>query len=251
MDNITLELILGLSAVGALAGLVDAIAGGGGLLSLPALLWVGLPPVDALATNKAQGVFGTFTASVHFVRQGAVDLRRMTMAIACTFFGATAGALAVQQLDAGVLESLVPLLLIGFALYFWLTPGVGITDTECRLTDPKFALLIGTSLGFYDGFFGPGTGTFFAAAFVLLLGFNLTRATAGTKVLNFTSNIASLLLFALAGNVHWPLGIAMGVSQIAGASLGARLVTRYGPVLVRPILVVVSIVISISLLLRN
>lgn len=251
MDTITVELLLGLCAVGALAGLVDAIAGGGGLLSLPALLWVGLPPVDALATNKAQGVFGTFTASAHFVRQGTIDLQRMAFAIFCTFSGAACGALAVQWFNTNVLESLVPVLLIGFALYFWLAPTFGTADGERRFSDPKFALLIGTGVGFYDGFFGPGTGTFFAAAFVLLLGFDLTRATAGTKVLNFTSNFASLLLFAAAGKVLWPVGIAMGVAQIAGAWVGARLVTRYGPSLVRPLLVLISILISVSLLARH
>ena len=251
MDTITVELLVGLCAVGACAGLVDAIAGGGGLLTLPALLWAGLPPVDALATNKAQGVFGSFTASVHFVRREVVDLRRMVFAILCTFVGGACGAAAVQRLDAQLLEPLVPLLLIGFALYFWLAPGVGTVDGARRVRDSTFAVLIGTGVGFYDGFFGPGTGTFFAAAFVLLLGHNLIRATAGTKVLNFTSNFASLLVFAAAGKVLWPVGIAMGVAQIAGAWIGARLVTRFGSSLVRPLLVSVSMVISISLLLRH
>lgn len=251
MDTITLELLLSLSAVAGLAGFVDAIAGGGGLLTVPALLWAGLPPVQALATNKAQAVFGSFTASAHFVRHGRVDLRRLAPAIACTFVGAATGALAVQHLHPELLSRLVPVLLIGFALYFLFSPRIGSADAEHRISHPAFALLIGTGVGFYDGFFGPGTGTFFAAAFVLLLGYNLTRATAGTKVLNFTSNFAALLLFAANGQVLWPLGLAMGLAQIAGAWTGARLVVRHGSRLVRPLLVVVSLALSLKLLLSD
>ncbi len=251
MDTITIELLLSLTALAGLAGFVDAIAGGGGLLTVPALLWAGLPPVQALATNKAQAVFGSFTAALHFVRHGRVDLRRLAPAIACTFVGAAAGALAVQRLHPELLARLVPLLLIGFALYFLFSPRIGIADAEHRISHPLFALLIGTGVGFYDGFFGPGTGTFFAAAFVLLLGYNLTRATAGTKVLNFTSNLAALLLFAAAGQVLWPLGLAMGLAQVAGAWLGAHLVVRHGGRLVRPLLVLVSLALSLQLLLNG
>ncbi|MFM1891337.1 MAG: hypothetical protein RLZ44_414 [Pseudomonadota bacterium] len=251
MDTITLELLLSLSAVAALAGFVDAIAGGGGLLTVPALLWAGLPPLQALGTNKAQAVFGSFTAALHFVRHGRVDLKRLAPAVACTFVGAAVGTLAVQRLPSDLLGRLVPVLLIGFALYFLLSPRIGSADAEHRISHNLFALLIGTGIGFYDGFFGPGTGTFFAAAFVLLLGYNLTRATAGTKVLNFTSNFASLLFFALAGKVLWPLGLAMGLAQVGGAWLGAHMVVRHGAALVRPLLVVVSLALSLRLLLTD
>lgn len=104
-------------------------------------------------------------------------------------------------------------------------------------------------MGFYDGFFGPGTGTFFAAGFVLLAGWNLKRATAGTKVLNLTSNLASLLFFALGGQVVWSIGLGMGLGQVAGAWLGSHLVMRHGTVIVRPLLVIVSVAISLKLLL--
>ena len=243
--------MLSLTAVAALAGFVDAIAGGGGLLTVPALLWAGLPPVQALATNKAQAVFGSFTAASHFVRHRRVDLRRLAPAVACTFAGAALGTLAVQRLPTDLLTRLVPALLIGFALYFLLSPRIGDADAEHRISHNLFALLIGTALGFYDGFFGPGTGSFFAAAFVLLLGYNLIRATAGTKVLNFTSNFASLLFFAAAGQVLWPLGLAMGLAQVAGAWLGAHLVIRHGARLVRPLLVAVSLALSLKLLLGD
>jgi uncharacterized membrane protein YfcA len=251
VDPITVDLLLMLVAVAAVAGFVDAVAGGGGLLALPALLWAGLPPIQALATNKLQGSFGTFAAAAHFVRHGHADLRRLAPAIALTFIGAAAGTLMVQRLDSEFLSRLVPLLLLGFAIYFLFSPRLARQDRRRRTGLAAFAVLVGCGVGFYDGFFGPGTGTFFAAGFVLLLGYDLTRATAGTKVLNFTSNLASLLFFAAAGEVLWTVGIAMGLAQTAGAMLGARMVIRHGARLVRPLLVLVSVALSITLLLEN
>ena len=241
-----IALVLFLAAV--LAGLVDAIAGGGGLIALPALLWAGLPPLLALGTNKLQGSFGTLTAGIHFWRKGLVDLRKMWAAIACTFIGSAAGTALVQSLDAALLHTLVPLLLIGFALYFLLSPRVSDQDATRRISPVAFALLIGTLVGGYDGFFGPGTGSFFVLAYVVLLGYNLRRATAHTKVLNFTSNIAALLAFGLAGNVVWALGLLMAAGQFIGAWIGSHLAIRHGGRVIRPALVVVSLLISAKLL---
>ncbi len=248
MDPLSIDVLLMLIAVAGLAGLIDAIAGGGGLLTVPALLWAGLPPVAALATNKAQAVFGSFTAASFFVRRRRVDLRRLSGAIALTFVGAVLGTVAVQHLDPGLLTRLIPILLIAFALYFLFAPNLDRDDRRQRIGHTGFAFSAGFAIGFYDGFFGPGTGTFFASAFVLLLGYNLTRATAGTKVLNFVSNFASLLLFAAAGEVWWSIGLSMGLAQIAGARLGAHLVNIHGARLIRPLLVLVSVVLSIRLL---
>ncbi len=249
MEALSLETLTLLVAVAALAGMIDAIAGGGGLLALPALLWAGLPPVQALATNKLQGSFGTLTASFNFVRRAEIDLRRLRIPILMTFVGSATGTLAVQHLGSELLEHVVPSLLIAFALYFLLSPRIGDEDAHHRVSHGLFGLLVGFGVGFYDGFFGPGTGSFFAAAFVLLLGYNLRRATAGTKVLNFTSNIASLIVFALAGQVVWQVGLPMGVAQAAGAWLGSHLVIRHGTRLIRPLLVGVSLAISLKLLL--
>lgn len=228
--------------------MIDAIAGGGGLLALPALLWAGLPPVQALATNKLQGSFGTMTASYRFLRNGEIDLVKLRIPILMTFIGSASGTLAVQRLGSELLEQVVPVLLIAFALYFLFSPRIGDQDAQHRISHGLFGLLAGFGLGFYDGFFGPGTGSFFAAAFVLLLGYNLRRATAGTKVLNFTSNIASLLFFALAGQVVWQVGLPMGIAQMAGAWVGSHLVIRHGSKLIRPLLVIVSLAISAKLL---
>ncbi len=244
-----MDLALPLFLVATLAGLVDAIAGGGGLITVPALLWTGLDPVSTLATNKAQGVFGTASATLHFARQGAIDLRRAWPAVACTFVGAAAGALSVQVLGGETLARIVPLLLMAFALYFLFSPRVSDLDSHRRMGDLAFALLVGTGVGFYDGFFGPGTGTFFAIGYVALVGYNLRRATAHTKLLNFASNLAALLFFIGGGHVVWTLALPMAAGQFLGAWLGAHLVLRHGTSLIRPVLVIAALAVSLKLLL--
>lgn len=251
MEALSPEILALLVAVAALAGLVDAIAGGGGLLALPAILWAGLPPIQALATNKLQGSFGTLTASYNYWRRGEIDVGRLRIPILMTFVGSASGTLAVQRISSNLLDQVVPALLIGFALYFLVSPRIGDEDAHHRISHGLFGLLIGFSIGFYDGFFGPGTGSFFAAAFVLLLGYNLRRATAGTKILNFTSNIASLIFFAMAGQVVWQIGLPMGLAQMAGAWVGSHLVIRHGARLIRPLLVAVSLAISLKLLFSD
>jgi hypothetical protein len=243
-----LELALVLFAIALVAGGIDAMAGGGGLLTVPALLWAGVTPVQALATNKAQSVFGSFAATARFVRAGAIDLRGAALAVGCTFVGAAAGALAVQVLAKDLLAGLVPVLLIGFALYFLFSPRVSDLDSRRRIGDTTFAPTVGAGVGFYDGFFGPGTGTFFAMGFVALLGYNLRRATAHAKLLNFTSNLAALLLFIAGGHVVWALALSMAVGQFIGGWLGAHLVLRHGARLVRPVLVAMSLAVSAHLL---
>lgn len=238
-----------LFGLGLLAGLVDAIAGGGGLITVPALLWVGLPPVLALGTNKAQAVFGSFAATLHFARHGALDLRRAAVTVACTFTGAALGAVAVQFLATDLLTRLIPLLLIGFAVYFMFSPRMSDQGARSRIGPVAFAVLIGGGVGFYDGFFGPGTGTFLAMGYVALLGYNLRRATAHAKLLNFTSNLASLLMFIAGGQVLWPVALVMAAGQFTGGWLGARLVLRHGSRLIRPVLVLASLALSVKLLL--
>lgn len=251
MDVLSPDIWFLLVMVAALAGFVDAIAGGGGLLALPALLWAGLPPLQALATNKLQGSFGTFTATVHHLRHGDLKLRALWPAVLLTFAGAATGTITVQYLPGTLLAQLVPVLLIGFALYFLFSPRVGDADAHQRLGLLPFGLLVGFGVGFYDGFFGPGTGSFFTLAFVLLLGWNLRRATGGTKLLNFTSNLASLVFFALGGHVLWALGLSMGLAQAAGAWAGSHLVLRHGSRIVRPLLVTVCLALSLKLLLGD
>ena len=251
MDPITPELLGLLVLIAGTAGCIDAIAGGGGLLTLPALLWVGLPPVEALATNKLQGSFGTASATLRFLRHGSLDLGALGPAALLTFAGSAAGGWVVSRVDPGALAHLLPALLVAFALYFLFSPRVGDLPSRRRLGLPAFGALAGAGIGFYDGFFGPGTGSFFALAFVALLGYDLRTATAGSKLLNFASNLAALLVFALAGHVVWTVGLAMAVGQWTGAWLGAHLVIRHGARLVRPLLVAVSLLLSLRLLVQQ
>ena len=169
---------------GLAAGFIDAIAGGGGLLTVPALLATGMPPALVLGTNKLQSSFGSFSATWFYARKGLLEWAIIWPAVICTFIGAAIGTLAVQTIDAAILERLLPFLLVAFACYFYFSPRVSDAESQRRLTPMMFALLVGGGVGFYDGFFGPGTGSFFAIGFVALAGFGMARATAHTKLLN-------------------------------------------------------------------
>jgi uncharacterized membrane protein YfcA len=155
-DNLGLLSLL--CAVGIVAGLVDSIAGGGGLLTLPVLIGLGLPPKLALGTNKFQSSFGSFTASIYYTRHGIVELRQIRIGILTTLIGAAAGTWAVQQIDSGVLNNIIPILLLAIAIYAFFTPNLGNIDQHPRISYVPFFFLSGLSLGFYDGFFGPGVG---------------------------------------------------------------------------------------------
>lgn len=240
--------LVALGGVGLLAGFVDAVAGGGGLIALPALLSAGLSPVAALATNKLQGSIGTLTAAITYWRGGFVSVATLLPGIAMTFVGSFIGAAVVKAIDTSALAVAVPIAIITVALYFSLSPSIKDVDQVARLKFATFVPVIGFVIGFYDGLFGPGTGSFFMLAFVALLGMGVVRASAHTKVLNLTSNLAALALFIPAGDVVWSAGIAMGIGQIAGGYIGARTGIRYGAKIIRPLVIVVSIALAIRLL---
>ena len=245
------ELLALLFLIAMLAGFIDSIAGGGGLLTVPALLAVGLPPASALATNKLQSCGGSFSASLYFIRQRMVDLKQQKWAIACAFIGSALGTLSVMHIQADFLKLLLPILTISVGLYFLLSPTIGDNDRKSRLTILQFAILPALVIGFYDGFFGPGAGSFYALAYITLAGFNLTKATAHTKVLNFTSNLAGLIFFIAGGEVVWSIGLVMLVGQFIGARLGAKMVIAKGRKLIRPMLITVSTIMSIKLIYEN
>jgi uncharacterized membrane protein YfcA len=243
------EILLLLFAVAATAGCIDAIAGGGGLLVIPTLLALGVPPAMALATNKLQSSGGSLTATVFFVRRGIVDLRRIRLPIAMTFLGSVLGGWLLLRIDPAHLRLLIPALLIGVALYVAFVPSLGASDRPPRWPLPLFACAVALPLGFYDGFFGPGVGTLLAVAFAGLLGFNLVKATGHAKVLNFTSNLAALLYFIAFGDIAWSVGLVMLLGQVCGAWLGARLVLRKGQRLVRKMMVAVCFALSCKLVI--
>lgn len=230
------------------AGFVDAIAGGGGLITVPVLLLAGASPIEALATNKLQGAFGAGTAVVAYARAGHVrPTQQLGMAAIAAVSGAV-GALLAHALPVGALRIIMPVVLVAVALFFAVKPGLSDADRLQRIKPAVFALTAVPLIAAYDGFFGPGTGSFYMLAFVLLAGFGVLKATAHTKMLNFASNLGSLAVFAAGGGVWWGIGFAMAVAQIAGATLGARLAMRIGARLIKPLIVVTSGVLAAKLL---
>lgn len=240
--------LLGLFAGAMLAGWIDAIAGGGGMLTIPLLLWAGLPPAGVLGTNKFQASFGSSTAAAYHVRKGVVQVREALPGIVWTAVGAALGAWSVQRIPSETLGAVIPGLLLAIAVYALVTPSLGEQITAPRLTAPLFYLMFGLGLGYYDGFFGPGTGSFWAVAFVLGLGYTLTRATGYTKVMNFTSNIVSLVVFLVGGHVYFLPGAVMAVGQVVGSRIGSGMVLRRGARFIRPIFVAMVILTTLKLI---
>lgn len=245
--EIELWLIVVLTCVAVFTGFLDAVAGGGGLVMMPALLFAGLPPSLALGTNKIQSLAGTTMALRNYARAGLVDWRKEKWLVLIVFVGAGVGSLMIQLISARILELMVPLLLTGVALYVIFSPRMDDTKRH-ELLSRKGYVPVATAIGFYDGFFGPGTGSFFAATFVGLRGEGLTRATGHAKLLNVATNVASVLIFALGGKIVWLLGLAMAVGSMTGSWIGSRFAVRHGAKLIRPLLVTISLLLTAKLL---
>jgi uncharacterized membrane protein YfcA len=228
-----------------LAGLVDSVVGGGGLIQLPALL-VAFPtaPIALLfGTNKFASVFGTVVAAVRFCRAQPLPLSTVGPAALAAFVFAFLGARSVSLLDPAILRPLVVVALVIVLLYTLFKPSIGGLHAP-KLASPKqeiVAVCIGGVLGFYDGFFGPGTGSFILFAFVALLGFDFIRASASAKVLNVATNIAALAFFIPSGNVRYDLGIVMAIANVAGSIVGVQLALTKGAKFVRVVFIVVVV----------
>lgn len=207
-----------------------------------------MPPAAALGTNKLQACGASFSASLYFVRKKAVDLKRIWLLILLTFIGAALGTIVVQMIDINFLRIALPFLVMIIGLYFLFSPTISDEDQKQRISYPLFAFTAALGIGFYDGLFGPATGSFLTLAFVLLLGFNLTKGVAHAKVLNFTSNFASLIFFLLGGAVIWKIGLIMLVGQFIGGTLGARMVVTKGKRIIRPLIVTMSCLMAIKML---
>ena len=235
--------LLVLCAVAALAGALDAIVGGGGLLQLPALLLVlpQAPVVALLGTNKLSSVVGTCSAAVTYARRVPVDLRTASAMAAAAFAGSGGGAALATVLPGAALEPLVLAALVGVLLFTVRSPALG--EVEALRLSPRaqrlVALLGGAVIGTYDGLVGPGTGSFLVFLLVGVVGLSFLHASATAKIVNTATNLAALLLFALGGHVLWGLGAAMAVSNLLGSQIGARLALRRGSAWVRRVFLVV------------
>jgi uncharacterized membrane protein YfcA len=237
-----------LALVGLAAGFIDSIAGGGALLSLPALLLSGLDPISAIATNKLQGTFGTASATHAFWRRGLLKPQEHVVEIATVLIGSALGVVAVSYAPTKLLQAALPILLIAIAIYFTLSTKLRNEQSKAKFGLGFFSFALAPMIGFYDGIFGPGTGSFFMLALVSLFGFGIIQATARTKLLNFTSNISALILWVLAGKVFWIIGLVMGVAQFMGAQIGAHVAIANGAKVIRPLLVLVCIALAVKLL---
>lgn len=244
------EIFILLVLVATAAGFIDAIAGGGGLLTIPALLFTGMSPVQAIATNKLQACFGSFTATRFFIKQKLVNPKQQLGGILAASIGAIIGAMAIQSFNSELLIAILPFALIVIAVYLLLTKSLNQTTNIIKLKKSTFNASFITSVGFYDGFFGPGTGTFFTLSYCKMQAMNLVKATAHAKLMNFTTNIVSLLIFILSDQIIWQLGFAMAVGQIVGARLGAATAIKQGADFIRYMTVIVCVGMSISLLLK-
>ncbi|MGC4029355.1 MAG: TSUP family transporter [Steroidobacteraceae bacterium] len=243
-----LGIVLLLMAAAFVAGFVDSIAGGGGLITLPALLIAGTDPVTALATNKVQGLFGAGSAATSYALAGQVDLRRQVLPALIAYAAAVAGALLATMLPVGLIRAVLPVLLIGIALFFALKPGLSDIDRARRVAPTVFILTLVPLVGFYDGLLGPGAGSFYMIGFVALAGYGVLKATAHTKLLNFASNLGAMTAFVLVAKPWWLTGLAMGAAQAAGATLGAKLAVRIGAHVIKPVLVATSTGLAIKVL---
>ncbi len=248
----TFTLVASLFSLGMFAGCIDAIAGGGGLITIPILMSIGLEPTQALATNKLQSIGGSFSSTFYFIQKRIINWHEIKYAVCFAFLGSILGSSLVQVIHTDILEKFIPVLLILIAGYFFFSSKKKMMDQDLppRMHHLTFAASFVFAIGFYDGFFGPGTGSFFTAAFISFLGFSIRRATAYTKLCNFITNLGSLIVFSIGGNFVWLVGLTMFAGQIIGAQLGARIVMKKGVHVIRPMIITVSIILALKLLLK-
>ena len=223
--------------IAVIAGLLDTLAGGGGLIAMPALILAGIPPLMALGTNKLQGSVGTATASFILFKSRRLSWQECRPLMISAFIGSAIGSIAVQFVNTQVLSFVIPLVLLFIGLYFLLAPGLSEQERQARLSESSYRNKVVPTIGFYDGMFGPGTGSFFSLAGVSLRGQGLIDATARAKTMNFATNVASLIIFLFAGQIAWVAGVIMMIGQMLGAWVGSLCLYRINPRYLRPIVV--------------
>lgn len=227
------------------AGFIDAIAGGGGLITIPALMLTNMPIVSVLATNKLQASAGSLSASVAMIKKGLTHPKHLILALVMAFIGAVFGTVLVQLSPPDFLKIVIPILIAIIGLYTLFMPNIS-KPQKPKISQKTWQTKVVPIIGFYDGYFGPGTGTFFSLGAVSLLGTDLVRATANAKLMNFATNIASLGFFMLGGHIIWQVGFVMMIGQIIGASMGACVAIKGGTKIIRPIVVLMCFLMTIK-----
>lgn len=235
--SLPVEILVLLFTTAVIAGLVDTLAGGGGLIVLPALILSGIPPLHALGTNKLQGSMGTATATFMMLRKKRVRWNEVKLLMLAAFIGSSCGTVAVQFLDTSTLEIIIPVVLFLIAAYFLFSPAPATDGSDPKIPLPIYRRYVVPVIGWYDGMFGPGTGSFFALAGVSLRGQGLIESTAVAKTLNFATNISSLFIFLAAGKIVWTAGLLMMVGQMVGAWAGSYCLFAINPKYLRLLIV--------------
>lgn len=230
--------------------MLDTLAGGGGLIVLPALIVSGIPPHYALGTNKLQGTMGTATATFMMLRKRRVQWHNIKQLMGTAFIGSVGGTIAVQFIDTRILSFVIPLVLVGIALYFLISPQPKPRPGPLLATRPYQRYVV-PLIGWYDGMFGPGTGSFFALAGMSLRNLGLIDATAVAKTLNFATNFGSLLIFLISGKIIWIVGLTMMGGQFIGAWLGSHVLLSINPRYLRVLIVVMCTGMLIKYLLNT
>jgi uncharacterized protein len=235
------QLLVILIVFGFLAAFIDSVVGGGGLIALPALLFTGLSPASAVATNKLAGTIGSLTSTIMFYRSGKLDFSSIYKLFPVVFIGSMFGAWTVHLISPEVLKPLMLIMLAAVAIYTIFKKDWGSISIYQKLSVRHlvffiFAIFV---IGFYDGFLGPGTGSFLIFAF-LMIGFDFLKAAGNAKFLNFGSNIAALFMFMYLGQVHYAYGITMGIAQFAGAICGSKFAIKRGSSYVRALFILVT-----------
>lgn len=241
MENLSFDMLAFLMGAGFVACFIDSVVGGGGLISVPALMLTGLPPVTVLGTNKMASVMGSFTSVLSFMKSGKVDCKLIKFLFPLSLIGSALGVYTVQFIPPHFLKPLVIILLVLVTIYSLLRKNWGETSTYTGMTDKTAWLsgIIAFVLGFYDGFFGPGTGSFLLFGF-LLIGFDFVTASGNARALNFGSNIAAVIVFGSIGSINYYYAIPMGLAMIIGALAGTRMAITKGAAYVRPLFISVS-----------
>ncbi|MEK5363106.1 TSUP family transporter [Peribacillus castrilensis] len=243
MEDIQISTLLLLMFFGFLAAFIDSVVGGGGLISIPALLFSGLSPSAAIATNKLASSMGSLTSTIAFIRSGKVDFKLVSKLFPLIFISSLLGAWVVNFVSPELLKPMILVLLIAIAIYTFFKKDWGQKSTYHTLTWQKaglFAFAI-FAIGFYDGFFGAGTGSFILFAF-LMIGFDFLNSAGNAKFLNFGSNLAALIMFIFLDTVNFSYGIPMGISMIAGALAGSKFAIKKGVAYVRVLFIIVTVI---------
>ncbi|WP_071395037.1 TSUP family transporter [Bacillus tuaregi] len=235
------SLLLILLVFGFLAAFIDSVVGGGGLITLPALLFTGLNPAGAVATNKLASTIGSLTSTFIFYRSGKIDMKSVIKLFPLSFVGSLLGAWTVHRMNPDVLKPLMLVMLGAVAIYTIFKKDWGSISTPKKLSIRHFIIFLAAilAIGFYDGFLGPGTGSFLIFSF-LLIGNDFLKAAGNAKFLNFSSNVAGLLMFMFLGQVNYTYGLIMGLAQLAGAICGSKFAIKRGSSYVRALFITVT-----------